>query len=898
MSWRRELSRLRALFRRPKLADDLKAEIRSHLEMEERENLESGMAPDEAHYAALRRLGNVSLAEERSREMWIWSTVETLLQDLRYGLRQLRRSPGFAAVAVLTLALGIGANTAIFSVVDAVLLRMLPVRDPQQLVLVGVAGPRQSAPNFGMPYPAFEHFRDNNRVFSSMLAYGGIGLTVTLNGFSTKSNGALASGSYFGTLGVNAWTGRTLSPQDDSPASAAAVVLGYRYWRGRFGSDPSIIGKSVLLNRVPFSIVGVAPPGFSGLQLGADPEYYIPISFEPQLLPGSRRLQSGSTWWLTIMGRLRPGVSMSKAQANLNQLFPAFLRETAAEAPPNWPQSMKNAFMKQRIVLAPGSQGQSKFRERFRAPLLILMGIVILVLLVACTNVANLLLARAAARRREVAMRLALGAGQKRVTRQFLTESVMWASAGGFAGLAIAVCCTRLLRELFLRQAAFLDVQIDGRVVLFTAGISFLVGIAFGLAPALRTSREDPGMVLKGDDELVPSARPLRLSLAKALVILQVALSLVLLAGAGLLVRSLEGLEQVNTGFTRQEVLLFSVDPTEAGYAGTRLLNFYKQLKENLEALPGVRSVSFAYSSPLSRNESTTRISQFGTRLAEHERNWSYRDIVSPDYFATLGIRLVAGRDFTERDGAHAPKVAIINQTFVRDFFGSESPLGRKLGYGPGQSSGPVEIVGIAEDSKYNSLRERHVPMVYLPYQQFAAVASMTSELRLRAGVASPIDAVRREIDPAVPLTNVTTLEEQVSESLLPERLTVTLTSVFGLLALVLTAIGLYGVISHWASRRTHEIGVRMALGAQRGDVLRMVLNQGLVLALLGVGIGLAAALGLTRFLSSLLYGVGPTDPATLALVTLVLIVVALLGCYIPARRAAKVDPIVALRYE
>jgi predicted permease len=889
---------IKRLLGRRRLYSDLSDEIQEHLAEKIEELVASGMSREGARYAARREFGNAALIEERGREVWQWPSIENILMDVRYGLRMLRKNPAFTSMAVITLALGIGANAAIFSVVDTVLLKLLPVRDPQQLVLVGVANPKDNTASFGMPYPAYEHFRDYNRVFSTVLTYAGIELTANFDDFTTKANGELVSGSYFRALGINPSAGRTLAPQDDSLAAPAAAVLGYRCWRGRFDSDPNIVGKSILLNRVLFTIVGVAPPRFFGLQIGIDPEFYLPIAFEPRLHPDSDRLQNGSTWWLTIMGRLRPGVSLQKAQANLNQLFPEFLRAAVAQAPPDVPQSMKDVFVQQRVVLAPGAQGQSKLREQFRAPLLILLAVVVLVLFIACTNVANLVLAQATTRRREVAMRLALGAGRNRVIRQFLTESVLLAAAGGAAGLALAHWTIRLLQDLLSRYAALPDFQIDRRVILFTAGLSFIAGVSFGLFPAWRTAREDPGAVLKEGIEAVPSVLPFRLTLSAGLAVLQVSMSLVLLAGTSLLIRSLENLQHVDTGFTQRQVLLFSIDPTESGYVGTRLADFYGRLSQNLGALPGVHGVCFSASSPLSQNVSTTMISEFGTSPSIHQKSVSYRNIVSPNYFATLGIRLVAGRDFTERDDEAAPKVVIVNQTFARDYFGLESPLGRRLGYGPGQRSGPVEIVGVVQDSKYNSLREEHVPMVYLPYQQFPSIGSMTFALRARGRTALPLAAVRRQVGPGLPLTNVITLEEQVNESLLPERLTVTIASIFSFLALALTAVGIYGVVSHWASRRTHEIGVRLALGARRIDVLRHVVGQGFALTLTGVGIGIVGALGLTRLLASQLYGVKPTDPATFVAVSLVLSSAALLASYLPARRATKVDPMVALRYE
>jgi predicted permease len=855
--------------------DDLDKELQAHLELEAAEQEKAGRQPDEARYAARRALGNLALIKEETRAAWKWVLLESLAQDLRYAGRMLRRSPVFTMAAVLSLALGIGANTAIFTVVNAVLLKLLPVRNPEQLAIVGGGS--------GVPYPAYELLRDRNRVFSSLIAYAPIGLNVLLQNETEPVHGQLVSGSYFDGLGVGAVAGRMLAVQDDLPSAAAVAVVSHIYWQRRLGADPGIMGRPIVINRVPFTIVGVAAASFFGLEVGESPDIFVPFQTEPRLRPSSSILLGRFTWWVKVIGRLRDGVSDREAQANLDQLFPQFLRAAAAAAPPNMPQSMKDAYVRQRIRVFPGSRGLSELQSQFRNPLLVLMSAVALVLLITCANLANLLLARATSRRREIALRIALGAGRGRVMRQLLTESLALAMLGGAAGLVAAGWVLQLLQQIVRQHAMPVELRMDTGVVWFTAGVSLAAGVLFGILPALRGSR-------------VEDMRAARQTAGKFLAIAQVALSFVLLSGAGWFVRTLASLQSVDPGFTRDDVLLFSVDPTQSGYSGARLPAFYENLSERLGALPGVTAVSFSQSSPLSGNDSTTMISEFGTPASIHMNSRAHRNIVAPRFFETLGIRLLAGRGFTAQDNETAVKVAIVNHAFAREHFGAQSPSGRRLGYGPGQASGPVSIVGVVADSKYNSLREQPVPMVFLPYRQFSSLGGMTFEMRVSASVAA--GALREAVGNHVAIAQLTTLGKQVEKSLTRERLVATLSSCFASLALVLAAVGLFGVMNYAVARRTREIGIRVALGARRAQVLGMVLGEVLLLVAAGMAIGIPAALAAGRLLESLLFGVTATDPYALVAAAGALTMAAVAAGYLPARRACRIEPTLALRHE
>jgi predicted permease len=942
MSWRREISRLRALFRRPNLADDLKAEIRSHLEMEERENLESGMPPDEAHYAALRRFGNVTLAEERSREIWIWNAAETLWQDIRFGFRQLRRNAGFTAVAVITLALGIGANTAIFSLIDAVMLKTLPVRNSQQLTLLswaaqGVPGimpatdlihsmhgnmdqdktGRLASTSFS--YPAFEAFRARTNIFSSAFAFADAGrVNFGVNGEARLAEGELVSGEYFSGLGVRTVIGRAISPADDRAGAEPVAVISYGYWERRFGRDPGVIGRAAVINNVPVTIIGVSPPEFFGLQPGSSIDVWLPLHAQPEVEPdwtenGRSNFIRTDDWWVTVMGRLKTGVGEVQARALLEAVFHQRLaaqreaarsvphRESAAQAPPAGQQGLPSLY------LAPASKGLDYLRQEFSKPLLILMGVVGLVLLIACANVANLLLSRAAARQREIAVRLAIGAGYRRIIRQLLTESVTVASLGGALGLLLAYWATSVLITFMSsgRNPIALSVRPDLRVLAFTALVSVVTGVLFGLAPAYRAACVDLTSALRGASAFSGLGRGrLRLGFGKALVVSQVAMSLLLLVGAGLFVRTLGNLEEVNLGFNRRNVLLFGLDATQGGYRGVRLLGFYQEFQQRLDGLPGLRSASSSSNTLIGGGVSIDGISIEGRpapRPDDASTGVWFND-VGPRFFETMQIPLILGRTIGPQDTSAAPKVAAINETLARKFFAGLNPVGRRFGMGDSKSSSEIEIVGVVANAKYDDVRREVPPTVYVPYaQHLASLREMHFEVRTLGDPSQMVPAIRRvvrDLDRNLPLFDVKTQVEQIDQTIFQERLFAKLSSFFGLLALTLTSVGLYGIMAYAVARRTNEIGLRVALGASRRAILGMVMRDALTLVALGIAVGAIAALAAGRLVSSLLFGLTPADPLTIAGASLSMILVAALAAYLPARWASQVDPIVALRYE
>ena len=878
-----------------KREQDLERELRAHLDLEAAEQGENGLSAEDAGYAARRAFGNTTLVKEEVREKWNLSGLERLVQDLHYGSRILLKNPSFAATAILSLALGIGANAAIFTALNAVLLKFLPVRQPQQLTLIGVKGTERSGPGFGLPYPLYELLRDRNHVFSSMLAYAPVRLNAAIAGQTQPVNGELVSGSFFDSLGVRAAAGRSLNETDDSPSAAPAAVISYNFWRGHFGGNLQIIGGSIILNSVPVTIAGIAPPSFFGLELGNTADFYVPFSLETRLHPGSDLLRAGTNWWLKIMGRVREGVSERQVQANLDQLFPQFLRAAIAEAPPNVSENMKASFLRQRLLAEPGGRGLSNLRRQYSRPLVVLMAVVGILLLITCANLANLQLSRSVAREREIALRVALGAGRSRVVRQLLTESIVLSTLGGAAGLALAQLVLQALPKV-LGELSF-DLSLDAPVVLFTASLSLLTGVAFGIWPALRA----------GQTELLPALKqglhnrggsPFRLTAGRFLAVFQVALCILLLVGAGLFIRTFQNLGSLDLGFRHDRLLIVPVNSSGSGYTGTRLGRVYQNIADRLRLVPGVESVSFSLSSPLDGNDSTTMISPFGSAPAVHEKSKAHRNIISAGFFHTVGIALLAGREFNEQDGETGPKVAIVNETFARQFLASQPPLGKILGYGPGQSSGPVTIVGVVRDSKYNDLRETQIPMVYLPYPQFPSKSEMTFEIETAGEPSTVARTVRSQIGRDLTIGSMTTMRKQIDASRRQERLIAALVSLFGLIALSLAAVGLFGVVNYSVTRRTNEIGIRMALGARPREILRMVMQEALFLVIVGLAIGIPSALAAARLTGSLLFGVTPADPYSLLAGTAVLLAAALIAAWLPARRASGVDPLIALRHE
>ncbi len=856
----------------------------------------------------------------------------TLLQDLRYGARMLSRTPSFTAIAVLSLALGIGANTALFSVIDAVLLKQLPVPEPERLVLFkSLAGPNFKPGNYhgnarreesglmgrtSFPYQTYARFRAQpSDVLADVFAFGSISLNVNADGRADVANGQVVSGNYYAGLGVPALVGRTFTDGDDRAAAPPVAVLSHRYWQQRFNSDPLVVGRQINLNNVAFTVIGVTPAGFDGaMQVGSTADVSIPIAWEPQVVTERSDMAGAGTWWLRLMGRLQSGATAEQAQASLAGVFQQSVleqraaRTALAQAERGKPIPALNPNDYPRLAVESGSRGEMNTRQFYRRPLYLLLGVVGLVLLIACANVANLLLARAAARQKEIAVRLALGASRWRLIRQLLTESVLLAGVGGALGVLLAFWIKDglLVASDWSGRTSVLDPQLDLRVLGFTLALSLVTGIGFGLVPALRVTRVDLTPALK--DSGRSSSLASRSWLSKALVVAQVAMSLLLLVGAGLFVRTLVNLERVETGFNARNLLLFSVEPNLIGYKQERLMNLYQQMAERIETVPGVRSVTFSRMTLLAQGESDRDVYLAGAQAAADGKvapNGNvYLHQVRENFLPAMEIPLLAGRSLTAQDDAHAPKVAVVNQAFVRRFSPNENPIGKRFGFDP-ETTGEVEIVGVAADAKYTSQRDEIPPTTYLPWlQEVSALGSVTFEVRTAGEPNAAVSAIRqavRDVDGNLPLKDIKTQIEQADETLAMERLFAKLFSLFGLLAQQLACIGLYGVLAWSVAQRTREIGIRMALGASRTDVLKMIFRQGLTLTLLGIALGLASAYALTKYLESMtrmLYGVQPADPLTFGVTAALLLLIALIACYIPARRATKVDPMVALRYE
>ena len=882
MSLRRRFSKLGALFRRRKPVDDLEEEIRAHLEMEERENLESGMPPEEAHYAALRRFGNVTLVEERSREMWRWTSLETLWQDICYGLRQLRRSPGFTIVAVLTLAIGIGANTAIFSVVNASLFRALPFTDPDRIVWVGEK-------DHGSVAPAnFFDWRRQNHVFSAVSAYFSWGANLVARGQPRRINRTTCSFDLLRLLGVRPALGRDFLPTDERAGHIPVAIISHTVWRDNFGGDPSAIGGSLAIDGRQFTIIGVMPAGFrypGGTEVWVAPEREVPeVPIDIGDVTQNRGLH-----YLAVIGRLAPGVTLERARGEMDTIA-ARLATQYHEGAQEHGATVEP--LKQIMV------------GDVRPLLLILLGAVGLVLLTACANVANLMLARARVRSMEMGVRSALGATRLRLVRQAFTESVLIALLGGTLGLLVSAAATRLL----LRAGAEVIpqvgvVRLDGVVLGFTLAMSMLTGILFGLAPVLQLRRVNVNDSLKYGARQVTGEREL---LRSSLVISEIALALVLSTGAGLLMRSFIGLShQARLGFNPEHVLTFSVAPNGERYRSTtQQALFYGQALERLSALPGVREAGVVDClPPYSQAGGPITIAEHGSQEDEQLRGGAY-SVASPGYFQALQIPVLRGRTFSAGDSVEAPKVAVINQTLARIFFAQQDPIGKHVAWFTADEHGKrvwLEIVGVVGDVKNLQPGADPMPQVYVSYEQENWDAGMTFVLRTASNLVNVTTAARAAIQSAdgnVPVFAIQSLPQALGQSLSQPRFNLLLFGLFATVAVILATIGVYGVVSYMVSQRTHEIGVRIALGASRADVSRMVGAKGIKLSLAGVGIGLACAGVLTRFMAGLLYGVRPFDRATFAIVSIVLTAVTLLASHIPARRATKVDPMVALRYE
>jgi predicted permease len=838
--------------------------------------------------------------------------VETLWKDMTFGLRMLIRRPAFTAIAVLTLALGIGANTAIFTLFDAVLLESLPVREPSRLVLfsqdAGEGTSTGSLPNSAwnlFTNESYEFLRKQPLPFESLTAFrsGEDPVTVYFSGDSDsgplqRANVHLVSGNYFDVLGVEAAMGRSLRPDDDKPNANPVAVVSNGYWKQRLHSDPNAIGKVAVLNGTAFTIVGVAPPEFFGERVRRAPDYWLPLNFQPQIEQRASFLDRTDTYWLSLLGRLRPGATREQAQEAATVALQQLLTSKAGS---QTSAENKASLAKNKVHLFDGGAGISGLRFHYSEPLHILLIVVALVLLIACANVGNLLLARAVARKSEVTIRLALGASRARLIRQLLTESVMLAAIGAAFGVLLAHWAVQVLVK-FLAGTSPLHTSLNVPILLFTVGITLVAGIIFGLAPALQAGRTDLVTALKmGSSRVAGGGR--KFGTTQGLVVGQIALSLVLLIGATLFARSLLKLENHPLGFNQEHVELARINPRLAGYKPTEVGALYRKLYDRLHALPGVQSATIATYSPLGGTKNSSSLSVQGYEAKQNENTDVQAIFVGPDYPHTLGMPLLLGREITLQDTAGAPKVAMVNEAFVRHFFPNQNPVGHRFG-GDEKSSSDYEIIGVLKDAHFESADEKKVQeTVFTPLLQEQSQFALNAEVEVRtvgdpAAATAAIRAAITQEDPRLPITDVQSLHEQVDATFKQQKLAARLVSFFGGLALLLACVGLYGVVAQGIARRTNEIGVRMALGAQRGNILWMVLRDTLALLLIGLAVGIPAAVGASHFISSQLYGVRSTDVVSFSLGIVMLAAVTVLAGYLPARRASKVDPIVALHYE
>jgi predicted permease len=830
-----------------------------------------------------------------------------LLQDLRYALRTLRKSPLFTIVAVLSLALGIGANTAIFTLIHQLILELLPVKHPEELVLLTGRGEHygNNTGSNAISYPMYQDIRDKNQVFSGMFCKYGTTLSLSFEGRTELVSGELVSGNYFPVLGVGAAVGRVFTASDDLiQGGHPLAVLSYGFWKTRFGGSRNVIGTRILVDGYPLTIVGVSQAGFDGVEVGTSPQIRIPMMMKKEVTSGlAYSLNDRRGRFAQVLGRLKPGMTIETARAGLQPLFHQILQMEVQEKDfAKTTESTRQQFLRMWMDVLPASKGRSDLRRQFTNPLWALMAIVGLVLLIACSNVANLLIARATARQKEIAVRLALGASRRRLVCQLLEESVLLSAAGGLAGLGLAVWMDRTLIGFLPLGVTPLTVSSvpDDRVLAFTFAVAVLTGLVFGLAPALQATRPELAGTLK--DQAGSVVGGAAVGLRKSLVVAQVSLSLLLLIGAGLFIQSLRNLRDLNPGFHTGNLLTFAMDPTLNGYQPERSLQFYRQLTERMNALPGVKSAALAVVQILDGNEWDSVVTVEGYTAKQGEWVDPHMQFVSPRFFETMGIPVLLGRDFRTQDDKGAPMVAIVNEKFARRYFGGANAIGRHVGMGgnPGAKT-DIEIVGVVKDTRYESLRDEIPYELYLAYRQMPFVNGMTAYLRTEADPENMFSLLRRtvrEVDSNVPVYRMRTLEQQLDKSLMSERLLATLSAIFGCLATLLAAVGLYGVMAYMVARRTREIGIRMALGASSGSVVWLVMREVLLLAVVGLAIGLPAAWALTRLVETQLFGIQPADPLTMTVAAIGIASVATLAGYFPARRATGIDPMQALRWE
>jgi predicted permease len=912
------------LFNRRRLHDDLDEEIRSHIAMDVQQRIADGESPQTARMNSLRGLGSVDVVKENTRDVWAGNGIESLLQDIRFGVRMLTRNPGFTIIAVIILALGIGANAAIFSGVNGLLLQKVPVEKPDQLVRFRSIGKNDAVTGMGeygyaegngvdvhttFPYPIYQQLRANNQTMADLIACSPMGnVNVIADGQGELASAFIVSGNYFTLLGAKAVIGRTLTADDDRPNAQAVAVISAGYWKRRFGGNPDIAGKVITAANMPVTIVGVIAPEFTGIQnaVGHAPDLSFPLSLDPQLNPNPPgtlpraglppRLAQGTNWWLHIVGRLRPGATPEQVQANLETVFE------------NTTRAHLNAYLES---LDPEERATTRNRNRSEVPQLrissasrgiydiapnalreaeIMEVVVVLVLVIVCANVANLLLSRTAARQKEISIRLSIGATRIRLIRQVLTESVLLAFMGAVLGTFAAYWGKQLL------PGPAGESVLDWRFFLFVFALAFVTGALFGIAPAFRTTSENAGKVLKENSRTIVRSRGV---LSKSLLVAQVAISLMLLVGAGLFLQTLRNLRQVDVGFNPNNIVLFEVNPRLSRYAEPKVASTYRQILETLNGVPGVRSVTFSDIPLLSGSQISTDLFVEDRSYQEGPLSQVHRLAVGENFFDAVGTPLVAGRGFAANDTTTSPKVAILNEAAARKFFPNEDPVGKRCGEFPEKNT-QYEIVGVVRDAKYSSVRDTTPPTMYVPAWQ-ERLGPVSFEVRTAFDPAGSISAIReavRQVDPNLPVMKVSTQMEEIDDLFAQEQLLARAYTLFGTLSLLIASIGLFGLMSYNVTSRTNEIGIRIALGQERSSVVSMVMREYLVLVAIGVLIGLATSWGAGRFTLPLLYGLSPNDGLTIGLASLTMIVISAFAAYLPARRASRVDPMVALHYE
>jgi predicted permease len=882
---------------------ELDRELRDHLELEAEEQ-------------DRRALGNMALIKEDVREAWGWTWLDRLAQDIRYTGRVLRRGPGFTTVAVLSLALGIGANTALFSALDAVMWKTVPVRSPGELrILTWVRSDKAPVHSYdgyndlnpktgqrisgSFSYPSYRAFRDNIPQFADVMAFSGNQFTVTKAGSSEYANGQFVSGNYFTGLGVRPAAGRLLIPEDDTPGRLSVAVITYRYWEKRFGLDPRAIGSAITINQAAATVIGVTPPAFQGLFPGGAIDLFVPMSMVRSVGPRWYSLTDPYNWWVQVFARLRPGATDASATAAAQSVLAPAIESYAG--PPGANIEIP------RVLLQSGARGVARFASHQQQSLYTLAALVAAVLLIACINVANLLLARSEARRREIAVRLSIGAGRARLLRQLLTESLVLSGLAAAAGALLAKPLLQLVLQMMAGSGNLsVDARVDSRTLLFALSASVVTGLLFGAWPAFRATRVDLTPALK-DAGAVGMDGGTRRKTGSFLVAAQVAFSIVLLAGAGLFVRTLINLTSVNLGMRTDHLLTFQTDASRIGYGGERLADLYGELRAKLEVIPGVASVGMSHQRLLQGSVTNTNFYIPGRQTQSRRFKTVYLLLCSDSFLATMRIPVTLGRDLSGNDRPGSPAVAVVNETFVREYLNGENPVGRTLVLGEAQRPKPdderLEIVGVAKDAHYSSVRNDPPPTAYLSYrqQEHELLQQMTFSIRTNLpplAIATAVRKVVSQVDPNLPIAEMRTMDDQVSESIHTERLFAGLVAGFGIAAALLAAIGLFGVMAYAVARRSREIGIRLALGATTGKVRWMVLRESVVIVLVGLVVGVPSALGLSRLVQSMLYGVRPHDVSSFAAAALLMVLIGAAAAWIPARRASKVDPMTALRCE